>query len=122
MLKTVVAERAQHINVVLPTSYSPWRVSEARVERGRRRRRSKPYQTGWGLTLGVGGWLFYFVVLVVAADAVKTQRELDRARIDTLEHTEQLEREILWTSEQEQQRIGRDLHDSLGPQLAAIGY
>ena len=33
-----------------------------------------------------------------------------------------MEREILRTSEKEQQRIGRDLHDSLGPQLAAIGY
>src|SRR5438094_7360809 len=80
---------------------------------------SSPYQTGWGLSLGVVGWLFYFVVLVVAADAVKTQRELYRARIETLEHTQELESNILWTSEQEQQRIGRDLHDSLGPQLAA---
>jgi signal transduction histidine kinase len=33
-----------------------------------------------------------------------------------------LERQILRTSEREQQRIGRDLHDSLGPQLAAIRY
>jgi signal transduction histidine kinase len=81
-----------------------------------------PYQTGWGFALEVVGWLFYFVVLVVAADAVKAQRELDRARIETLEHTQELERDILWASEQEQQRIGRDLHDSLGPQLAAIGY
>jgi len=81
-----------------------------------------PYQTSWGFALEVVGWLFYFVVLVVAADAVKAQRELDRARIETLEHTQELERDILWASEREQQRIGRDLHDSLGPQLAAIGY
>ncbi len=33
-----------------------------------------------------------------------------------------LEQEILRTSEREQQRIGRDLHDSLGPHLAAIRY
>jgi hypothetical protein len=31
---------------------------------------SNPYQTGWGLSLAVVGWLFYFVVLVVAADVV----------------------------------------------------
>ena len=83
---------------------------------------SNSYQTGWGFPLAVIGWLFYFVVLVVAADAVKARRQLDRSRIEALEHTQELEREILWTSEQEQQRIGRDLHDSLGPQLAAIGY
>jgi glucose-6-phosphate-specific signal transduction histidine kinase len=83
---------------------------------------SNPYQSRWGFALAVVGWSFYFVVLVVAAHAVKAQRELDRARIETLEHTQELESNILWASEQEQQRIGRDLHDSLGPQLAAIGY
>lgn len=83
---------------------------------------SHPYQTGWGFALAVVGWLFYFAVLVVAAAAVKAHRELDRVRIETLERTQELERQILRTSEREQQRIGRDLHDSLGPQFAAIGY
>jgi signal transduction histidine kinase len=80
------------------------------------------YQTHAGFVLAVVGWLFYFVVPVVAAEAVKAQQELDRARIKALEHTQELERDIIWTSEREQQRIGRDLHDSLGSQLAAIGY
>jgi signal transduction histidine kinase len=75
-----------------------------------------------GFALAAATRLFYFVVLVVATAASKAQRELDRARIEKLEHAQELEREILRTSEREQQRIGRDLHDSLGPHLAAIGY
>jgi hypothetical protein len=59
--------------------------------------------------------LFYFVVLVVAADAVKTGRELYRARIETLEHTRELEREILWTSEQEQD--SRDTRGAYGARI-----
>jgi signal transduction histidine kinase len=85
-------------------------------------RGSNPYQTHGGFALAVAGWWFYFSVLVVAAASVKAQRELDRARIETLERTEELERQILRISEREQQRIGRDLHDSLGPHLAAIRY
>lgn len=55
-------------------------------------------------------------------EAEAARRELDRMRIEALEHTQDLERRILRASEWEQQRIGRDLHDSLGPHLAAIGY
>jgi signal transduction histidine kinase len=83
---------------------------------------SNPYQTHWGFALAVAGWWFYFSVLVVAVTAVKARRELDRVRIETLERTQALERQILRTSEREQQRIGRDLHDSLGPHLVSIGY
>jgi signal transduction histidine kinase len=81
-----------------------------------------PYQTEWGYALAVAGWWFYFSVLVVAAAAVRAQSEFDRVRIEALEHTHELESDVLLTSEREQQRIGRDLHDSLGPQLAATGY
>jgi len=83
---------------------------------------SNPYQTRWGFALAVAGWWFYFSVLVVAVTALKARRELDRMRIEALERTQALERQILRTSEREQQRIGRDLHDSLGPHLAAIRY
>ena len=85
-------------------------------------RQSNLYRTHWGFELAVVGWWFYFSVLVVAVSAVKARRELDRVRIGTLERTRELEQQILWTAEREQQRIGRDLHDSLGPQLAAIRY
>ena len=75
---------------------------------------SNQYQTHWGYALAVAGWWFYFSVLVVAVTALKARRELDRERIKSLERTQALERQILRTSEREQQRIGRDLHDSLG--------
>jgi signal transduction histidine kinase len=81
-----------------------------------------PYKTSWGFALAIASRLFYFCVLVVAVAAVDARRELDRKRIATLERAQELEQEILRTSEQEQQRIGRDLHDSLGPHLAAIRY
>lgn len=84
--------------------------------------RSHPYQTGWGFPLAVFGRWFYFSILVIAVNAIKTIRNLDRERIRTLERAQVLERQILETSEREQQRIGRDLHDSLGPHLAAVGY
>lgn len=83
---------------------------------------SHPYRTEGGFALAAASCWFYFAVLVVAAAAVQTRRELDRTRIEWLERTQELEREILRTSEREQQRIGRDLHDGLGSHLAAIGY
>jgi signal transduction histidine kinase len=83
---------------------------------------SNPYHTHLGFALAVLCWWLYFSILVVAVAALKTRRELDRLHIETLERTQALERQILRTSEREQQRIGRDLHDSLGPQLAAIRY
>jgi signal transduction histidine kinase len=81
-----------------------------------------PYHTVSGFALAVASRFFYFGVLVIAVAAVEARREWDRARIASLEREQQLEQEILRTSEQEQQRLGRDLHDGLGPHLAAIGY
>jgi len=83
---------------------------------------NNPYVTGSGFALAGASRLFYFCILVIAVAAVQDRRELDRARIKSLERAQELERQILRTSEREQQRIGRDLHDSLGPHLAAIGY
>ena len=83
---------------------------------------SNPYRTNWGFAVAVLGRWFYFAVLAVAVAALRTKRELDRARITSLQRTQELELRILHTSELEQQRIGRDLHDSLGPHLAAVGY
>jgi signal transduction histidine kinase len=83
---------------------------------------NNPYQTALGFGLAVVTRLFYLLVLVVAVSALKTAQEQDRARISALERERELEREILRTSEREQQRIGQDLHDGLGPHLAAIRY
>ncbi len=80
------------------------------------------FQTTFGLIWGGLNRLFYFFVVVVAVSAVKASKEKDRARIGALERERKLEREILRVSEQEQRRIGRDLHDGLGPHLAAIRY
>jgi signal transduction histidine kinase len=83
---------------------------------------SNPYQTDWGFALAVTSRCFYFAILVVAVAMLKAKWELDRVRIATLERMRELELEILRTSEREQQRIGRDLHDSLAPHLTAVGY
>ncbi len=84
--------------------------------------KSNPYQSNWGFAVAVLGRWFYFAVFAVAVAALRTKRELDQARIASLQRTQELELRILHTSELEQQRIGRDLHDSLGPHLAAVGY
>ena len=83
---------------------------------------NNPYRTHWGYAVAVMGRWLYFAVLALAVAALKTKREADRARILSLQRAQELELQILQASEQEQQRIGRDLHDSLGPHLAAIGY
>lgn len=81
-----------------------------------------PYHTASGLVLSVFGRLFYFAALVIAVAALKAQNQSKSERIAVLEHMQALEREHLGTREHEQQRLGRDLHDNLGPHLAAIGY
>lgn len=81
-----------------------------------------PYHTNWGFAVAVVGRWFYFAVLVVAVAALKAKRKQDRERIESLERAQQLETRILRTSEEVKQRIGQDLHDSLGPHLAAVGY
>ena len=81
-----------------------------------------PYQTSGTFALAVFGWWFYFSILVVAVAAAKSHQNLNRTNIEMLQRTHNLEQDVLLKSEQEQQRIGRDLHDSLGPHLVAIGY
>jgi signal transduction histidine kinase len=81
---------------------------------------SHPYKTTFGFALAVVTRLFFFAVVVAAGAAVKAQWELSRARIRMLERTLHLENAIHHTSEQEQQRIGRELHDGLCQSLAGI--
>jgi signal transduction histidine kinase len=66
--------------------------------------------------------LMFFCLVMFAAWAIKGQRDTSRARIDLLERTHQLEREIISISEREQQRIGRDLHDGVCQYLSAVGF
>jgi len=58
--------------------------------------------------------LVYFLLFVEAAAAMKS-------RIALLEHSQQLEQEIIRISDREQRRIGQDLHDGLCQYYAAIG-
>ena len=61
-------------------------------------------------------------MVAVASGLMKSKQEVDRARIDALERTRELEQEIVRVSEREQRRIGQDLHDGLCQHLAAIGF
>jgi signal transduction histidine kinase len=79
-----------------------------------------PYQTHWGFAVAVLGRWFYFTVFAVAVAGIKTKRELDRARIASLQRTEELECEILQVADQEKERLGRELHDGLCQTLAGI--
>ena len=58
--------------------------------------------------------LGYFLCFVMVGTAAK-------ARIVLLEHSRQLEWEIIRISEREQRRIGQDLHDGLCQYYAAVG-
>jgi len=64
----------------------------------------------------------FFCLVVYAGSFFRQSRDANRARIDLLERSQKLEQEIISISEQEQQRIGRDLHDDLGQHLVAIGF
>lgn len=66
--------------------------------------------------------LMFFCLVVAAGSAFRRQRDSARARIELLERSRKLEQEIISISEREQQRIGQDLHDSLGQYLVAIGF
>jgi signal transduction histidine kinase len=66
--------------------------------------------------------LMFFGLVLFAGWSVKRQRDETRARIELLERSQQLEKEIIGISEREQERIGRDLHDGVCQYLAAIGF
>src|SRR5437588_10934661 len=63
----------------------------------------------------------FFFLVGLAGIAMRERHSASQARISLLEHTQQLEKQIIEVSEYEQQRIGRDLHDGLCQFLAAIG-
>lgn len=80
-----------------------------------------PYRTSLGYMMAMSSRLVYFIIAAVAAEALRTRQEADAQRIKLLEERRQMEHDIVDVSEHEQQRIGRDLHDGLCQQLAAIG-
>jgi signal transduction histidine kinase len=84
-------------------------------------RAESTFTTWWGYHLAAASRLALFVVVAVASSVMKAKQEVDRARIEALERTRELEQEIVRVSECEQRRIGQDLHDGLCQHLAAIG-
>jgi len=79
-----------------------------------------PHLLGWLHTYRMVVRLFFFLFISAGGSALRTRRDMSRSQIELLEHTQQLEREIIRISEREQQRIGQDLHDGLCQYLAAI--
>jgi signal transduction histidine kinase len=65
--------------------------------------------------------MFYLLVLFAGA-TLRGQRDAQRNRIELLERSQKLEREIINVSDREQARIGRDLHDGLCQFLAGISF
>jgi signal transduction histidine kinase len=63
----------------------------------------------------------YFGFVAVAGLALKRQHLAVSSRIALLEHSQQLERQIIEISEREHRRLGRDLHDGLCQYFAAVG-
>lgn len=80
-----------------------------------------PYTTSWGYQMAAASRFAYFILVTVGGGILKTKQDADRLRIEALERTQELEREIVRVSEREQRRIGQDLHDGLCQHLAAIG-
>jgi len=61
-----------------------------------------------------------FLFVTAAGTAMQQQKEDFRSRLEAIEHSRRLEREIVRVSEREQIRIGQDLHDSVCQNLAAL--
>jgi len=62
----------------------------------------------------------FFLVVAWLGFALRAKNDIASARIALLEHSQRLEREIVNISENEQRRIGQDLHDGLCQYLAAL--
>jgi signal transduction histidine kinase len=79
-----------------------------------------PYETQLGYIVAALSRFSFSVLAGVAAFSVLRRQQVDAERIRLLEERRQLKEELVSISEYEQQRIGRDLHDGLCQQLAAI--
>ena len=82
---------------------------------------SNPYHTGWGYSSAMLNRLGYFAFVAIGANFIRMTQQSDAGRIRILEEKRRLEQEILKAGEFERSRIGRDIHDGLCQQLAAIG-
>lgn len=81
-----------------------------------------PYASDLAYLWAAASRLAYFVFVAIGAAALSAQNGMLRSRLQALERAAHLERELVRVSENEQRRIGQDLHDGLCQTLAAIGF
>jgi signal transduction histidine kinase len=80
-----------------------------------------PYDYNWIQEWETAMRLGFFLFVAVVGSSLRAHHDTAAGRIALLEHSQQLEREIIGISEREQRRIGQDLHDGLCQYLAALG-
>jgi len=80
-----------------------------------------PDLVGWIRIWEVTRHLGSCVCVALVASLLRSKSDSAAARIALLEHSQQLEREIVGISDAERCRIGQDLHDGLCQYLAALG-
>lgn len=79
-----------------------------------------PDLLGWAKGWEVARHLGSCLAVAFVGCALRAKSDVVTARIALLEHSQQLEREIVDISDAEQRRIGQDLHDGLCQYLAAL--
>jgi len=81
---------------------------------------TEPYTAPHAFLWATINRLAYFLFIAVGGHALRMQTEEQRAKIAALQRASLLEQEILKISEAEKMTFGRDLHDGLCQNLAAI--
>lgn len=79
-----------------------------------------PDLRGWAQPWEISRHIGSCLAVAWAGSALRAKSDNAAARIALLEHSQCLEREIVRTSDDEQRRIGQDLHDGLCQCLAAL--
>jgi signal transduction histidine kinase len=74
----------------------------------------------WFQSWEIARHVSFFVLVGWTGAALRAKSDIATGRIALLEHSRQLEREIVGISEAEQRRIGQDLHDGVCQVLAAL--
>lgn len=79
-----------------------------------------PDLLGWTRIWEITRHMSTGLVVAVVASMLRHKHDSAVARIELLEHSQRLEREIVGISDAEQRRIGQDLHDGLCQYLAGL--
>jgi signal transduction histidine kinase len=82
--------------------------------------KTHPYQSLVAYTWASANRTIYFVFVALGGAAFRSLREESNAKLEALLTARSLERQLTFSGEQEQMRIGRDLHDGVCQSLAAI--